>query len=192
MTRLAIVLSLLSIISVVSVFGLPSNITDQIVHQLEQSIALNKLPCVEDRDCNNHGACINQTICQCHPGWTEGKDANGASLGPCSYQQSTKKSAFLFSLFLGVFGADWFYLSHKTTFYIVVGLVKLLFGILSVFGTPAFKFGVKLPQDDNLLFRARVLVLFINLLTVVWWVVDWARILADKFPDGNGMPLSPW
>lgn len=23
----------------------------------------------------------------------------------------------------------------------------------------------------------------------IWWFVDWIRVLADAFPDGNGVPL---
>jgi hypothetical protein len=26
----------------------------------------------------------------------------------------------------------------------------------------------------------------------IWWIVDWARILADVFNDGNGAPLQPY
>jgi TM2 domain-containing membrane protein YozV len=26
----------------------------------------------------------------------------------------------------------------------------------------------------------------------LWWFIDWIRILADAFDDGNGMPLGPW
>lgn len=26
----------------------------------------------------------------------------------------------------------------------------------------------------------------------IWWLVDWIRILADGFPDGNGEELKPW
>jgi len=26
----------------------------------------------------------------------------------------------------------------------------------------------------------------------IWWIVDWARILADDFPDGNDKPIGDW
>jgi hypothetical protein len=26
-------------------------------------------------------------------------------------------------------------------------------------------------------------------ISLAWWVIDWARILANKFPDGNGVKL---
>jgi TM2 domain-containing membrane protein YozV len=26
----------------------------------------------------------------------------------------------------------------------------------------------------------------------IWWLVDWIRLLANAFLDGNGMPLSDW
>lgn len=36
----------------------------------------------------------------------------------------------------------------------------------------------------------------VKLLTIgcggIWWLVDWIRILADGFPDGNGVALGPW
>ena len=27
---------------------------------------------------------------------------------------------------------------------------------------------------------------------LIWWIVDWIRILCDTFPDGNGHELKPW
>lgn len=186
------VLSILSIISIVSVFGLPTNTSDQVVPLVQEKSDKLEFICAGENDCNHHGVCINKTVCRCDPGWIEGKDAAGIPLGPCSYKQSTKKSAFLFSIFLGSFGADWFYLSRKTALYIVVGIVKLLFGLLSFPSIPAMKYGIEPPQDQATSFRMRVVISFINLVTIVWWIVDWARILANKFPDGNGVPLLPW
>ncbi|KAI8804997.1 hypothetical protein BJ742DRAFT_741721 [Cladochytrium replicatum] len=26
----------------------------------------------------------------------------------------------------------------------------------------------------------------------IWWLVDWIRILAGSFPDGNGVPIGDW
>lgn len=26
----------------------------------------------------------------------------------------------------------------------------------------------------------------------IWWLVDWIRLLANAFDDGNGMPLQDW
>ena len=185
-------LAIFSIILIVNSFGLPSNLTNQVVVQLEEKITEIEITCINETDCNNHGVCINGTVCQCEPGWTESKNAAGVPLGPCSYKQSTKKSAFLFSLLLGFFGADWFYLSRKTTFYIFVGIGKLLFGIVSFLVTPTLKFGIEFPQNETMSFRVNTLLIFVNVVTTVWWIVDWARILANKFPDGNGIPLLPW
>lgn len=185
-------LAILSIILIVNIFGLPSNNINQVVLQIQENITQVEFTCTDQKDCNNHGVCINGTVCQCETGWTEGKYATELSLGPCSYKQSTKKSAFLFSLLLGFFGADWFYLSRKTTFYIVVGIGKLLFGIATFLVTPTLKYGIEFPQNETTSFRVNSLVVFANVVTTVWWIVDWARILANKFPDGNGMPLSPW
>jgi len=69
--------------------------------------------------------------------------------------QYSKLAAFLVSFFVGVLGADWFYLSAGSAAYIVAGIFKLI---------TAGGFGV-------------------------WWLVDWIRVLADTFPDGNGISL---
>ena len=61
--------------------------------------------CNSDAECNN-GQCSDQKECECNLGFV---NYNGKA---CSYEQKNKITAFLLSLFLGNFGADWFYLSQ--------------------------------------------------------------------------------
>jgi hypothetical protein len=73
----------------------------------------------------------------------------------------------------------------------VVGIIKFL--LISSAGLCCCKiswdiFGIK-DKCAKMLGPCRcafAIVLF------VWWVVDWARILTDEFPDGNNRPLIPW
>ena len=111
-----------------------------------------KLICSIDNNCAYpNGQCIlNQCICS--KGWII-IDQSG-----CTYQQKSKLTAFLLSFFVGIFGADWFYLSVSNGVYIIVGLIKLI--TLGACG--------------------------------IWWIIDWIRLLANAFPDGNGIPLQDW
>jgi len=114
--------------------------------------------CVDNSECNYpKGKCVEYTtdlsICNCKDGYLHKSYDE-----PCTYHQKDKVASFLFSLFLGEFGADYFYLHRGNGGYIAAGIFKLVtIGGLGV-----------------------------------WWLVDWIRILADTFNDGNGLPLSPW
>ena len=51
----------------------------------------------------------------------------------CSYRAKNKKEAFLYSLFLGILGVDWFYLAAGNRGFMCVGAFKLLtFGGLGI------------------------------------------------------------
>ena len=169
-----------------------SNLTAPIVHQNEQLVINKVFTCVDDTSCNGHGKCINNTVCQCDPGWITIQDVNGVDQGACSYKQLKKKTAFLISLFLGYFGGDWFYLAQASTLYIIVGIVKLAVDILGCVLSLAAKYRTSASGNESLSFTMSTTITFINLLSLAWWIVDWARILSDKFPDGRGNSLMPW
>jgi hypothetical protein len=82
--------------------------------------------------------------------------------GSCNYNQKSKLVAFLVSFFAGEFGADWFYLCSNN------GYTNAGYVVAGVF---------KLLSAGCLM---------------VWWLVDWIRILCNVFPDGNMMPLQNW
>jgi hypothetical protein len=48
-------------------------------------------------------------------------------------------------------------------------------------------------KDNEVQAKARLIMAaflaVVELTMVIWWFVDWIRILTDSFPDGNGVPL---
>ena len=74
--------------------------------------------CDDNANCNN-GHCVNQT-CVCDSGYKTLTDKL------CGYKQREKVTAFLISIFVGVTGADWFYLARGNIAYIVAGVFKLI------------------------------------------------------------------
>jgi len=148
-------------------------------------------PCSTDADCG-HGQCSAET-CQCNLGFT---NFGGQA---CSYEQKNKVTAFLLSLFLGNFGADWFYLAQENSNYTWAGAVKLMTGLFffvsSCFMCCAQICFAKLNESKvGLLVRLVVggLALVFSLVNLIWYFIDWIRILADAFPDGNHVGLKPW
>ena len=113
----------------------------------------------------------------------------------CKYQQKKKLVAFVLSFLLGTFGADWFYLAAGSTTYIIVGVVKLLTGIIGI-GLPCvMSCAGCLRSDGSKICLFVVIVIVIILSTtcnVVWWLADWIRILVGSFKDGNGVGLLDW
>ena len=94
----------------------------------------------------------------------------------CGYRGRSKLAAFLFSLFLGFLGMDWFYLSFGTATYTVAGIFKIIVLLRR-----------KMTAIDDLCYILPGYLLCI--FPVIWYLGDLIRILGDSFPDGNGMPL---
>jgi len=93
---------------------------------------------------------------------------------PEDYWQQSQLTAFLISFFVGEFGIDWFVLSRGNGWYIVAGIFKIFIG----------GGGISISAQG----RSRWGITGIGL----WWLIDWIRILANAFPDGNGVPLKGW
>ncbi|KAI8815101.1 hypothetical protein BJ742DRAFT_782339 [Cladochytrium replicatum] len=81
--------------------------------------------CTVDYECGK-GSCVKfgnyTSYCICQKNWKD--DGRSA----CSYEQTSKLTAFLVSLFVGPLGVDWFLLSKGKASYIVAGVFKLLTG----------------------------------------------------------------
>lgn len=106
----------------------------------------------------------------------------------CSYQQRSKTTALLISIYSGIFGADWFYLSRGRSGYIVVGICKLIISCGCCSGWPLLMLGAHRLSDIIITIGYIISMLF-SLISLAWWIIDWTRILANKFPDGNGIEL---
>ncbi|CAF3496390.1 unnamed protein product [Adineta steineri] len=152
-------------------------------------VTINHTDSIHDTKCNGHGRWrVNETKCECDPGWKIPSNTNDTAQD-CTYKQRSKKTAFCLSFFLGTFGADWFYLSRSSFAYIIVGLLKLLLGCGCCSAWPLTYFGSENQNTEAIKLKFRGVSTFITLLAFVWWIVDWARILGNKFADGNGEAL---
>ncbi len=150
-------------------------------------------PCSTNSICNN-GVCENGT-CVCFSGYVTYKNS------PCSYEQKQKLTAFLLSFFSGTFGADWFYLARGNSGYLVAGCFKLITGLVLLVG---ICFGcctsicmlIDRPSVKKIGFCLTVSIgipiIVCSLINVIWCTVDWIRVLADGFKDGNGVSLQNW
>lgn len=146
---------------------------------IKLNIPTNASLCISNNDCPSNSWC-NQNKCQCIRGWlTWHKNQK------CSYKQASRFSSFLTSLIIGGAGFDWFILSRENSLYVLTGLLKLLISIASYIWTG---FAV-INKTESSMFVASCFSLNLSLIAIIWWIVDWIRILFNKFPDGNGAPL---
>lgn len=139
--------------------------------------------CRNDDDCGDHGRCRNSK-CVCDEGYITWEDPS-----PCSYRQESKLTAFLVSFFVGALGIDWFVLSKGSAKYIAAGVGKLILSCGCCAGICSFV-GDSLKESVGSICSCISALLSCG--SAVWYFVDWIRILANAFPDGNGAPLKPW
>lgn len=137
--------------------------------------------CFDDFECGR-GFCQGY-ICHCYRGFITWR-----SMQSCRYEQRTKLTAFLLSFFLGIFGADWFYLSRRMTKYIIVGMMKLLVALGCIIGWPIFILKCS-KNEHRFVLLINIINVLLSLTSFLWWLTDWIRILANIFLDGHGAPL---
>lgn len=137
-----------------------------------------KPECTLDSDCFEHSTCRNGK-CTCDKGWLTWRNSR-----PCSYEQRSKTVALIVSILLGSLGVDWFVLARGTGNYIFAGIMKLLVSSGCI--------GIPLLASEKVRAECGCCAPLLSLGGLIWWIVDWARILADSFHDGNGAPLASW
>ena len=171
----------------------------------EKPVNIEKL-CKKNNLCNN-GTCTlisSITSCRCDKPYV---DHQGQA---CAEKGNSMLSAFLLSFFLGGLGADWFYMSSGDSFYIFIGIIKLVtifllplsfcwfwrLGILSkwILDTYSYTDTNKTGCAWIILFCVLPGMMVVVVMTgSVWWVVDWARVVDEgrmvKWTDGRGVAL---
>jgi len=187
------VISALTFISLLNVNSAPTDTTPVaiLVDPIVETIVNKPRECSKDADCNDHEHCLNGSICACNRGWATHVNIND-SISYCSYQQRSKQKAFFLSLFSGVFGIDWFYLSRGDFGYIIAGILKLLLAFGCCGSWLLTYFGPELQNSESVKSKLRGVSTCFSLLAFAWWIVDWLRILGNRFPDGRGAGLTPW
>jgi hypothetical protein len=135
--------------------------------------------CISDKYCNMHGKCKDGN-CVCEKGWITWCNSR-----QCSYKQSSKIIAFLVSFIMGIAGIDWFVLSRKDSLYILCGILKFLIAAGCCIWSPL----AAKSKSSSATTAASCLSVSLTLISFIWWIVDWIRILVNSFPDGNGAPL---
>ena len=136
-----------------------------------------RLNCTSDDDCPKNSICRRQN-CVCEKGWLTWPKRK-----PCSYEQRSKSIALVVSILLGGLGVDWFVLARGSGSYILAGIIKMLMSS----GCCAVASLLKRNGEMALCWN-----IVLGIASLVWWIVDWVRILVDRFPDGNGAPLVSW
>lgn len=140
--------------------------------------------CTDDLQCG-YGYC-HAYSCQCYRGYI-----TWYYMDICSYEQRSKSTAFLVSFFVGYLGVDWFVLSRGNAGYVVVGVVKMFLLFAACF-TWFLSAKNRSEKSRNRRFLPLVAAIVLTSVSVIWWLTDWIRVLADVFYDGYGAPLQPW
>ena len=183
---------MVSIGCLVNVYGLPTNASEAVIGFGADILKTEPaLRCNVDQDCSGHGRCMNETGCVCDRGWTTVNYLNDTATA-CAYQQRSKPTAFVLSLILGPVGADWFYLSRKNLAYIIIGIFKLLVGCGCCTSWPLRHFGSASQSSEVGKVKLQYIASSLTLTSIIWWIVDVIRILANRFPDGRGVELLGW
>ena len=140
--------------------------------------------CTEDSECGT-GFCW-AYMCQCYSGYI-----TWDFMETCAYQQRKKSTAFFVSFFVGTFGVDWFVLSRGNAGYIIAGIIKMIISLGCCIGWP-FVFFSRQRKFGQYVVLGSFISAILTTAALIWWLIDWIRILADAFYDGNGVPLQPW
>lgn len=140
--------------------------------------------CSTDSECGL-GYC-RAYMCECYRGYI-----TWYFMETCAYEQRTKLTAFLVSFFVGTLGIDWFVLSRGNAGYIIAGIIKLIISFGCCIGWPLILVSAA-KKSRNYIVTGNVINVIFTAISVIWWLTDWIRILANVFRDGNGAPLQPW
>ena len=147
----------------------------------------NTLQCEDPyRDCNGHGFCFDdfksdafRSGCHCFDGFATFHPRIAGT--QCNYARKNQSTAFLLSLFLGVFGAGRFYVGRWLT-----ATMKCIGALAISAGCSAGCYAMALPEMS-----AAVVCCYV-ITVVVWWIVDIILFACNAVSDGNGVQLAPW
>lgn len=142
--------------------------------------------CNNTADCNFNGECYNN-VCHC--------DTNYATLdptAPCDYTRKSQWASFFLALFLGEFGAGFFYVGNITygmlswmpMFVLIPVCCMACFGALHMDfdGGCAACFG----------FLGIAVAFGMALFGLAWYIYQIVVMAQNSMNDSNGIALAPW
>ena len=147
-------------------------------------VSVSAQTCNSTEDCSNNGLCSNNQ-CNCLSEYITHESIIG-----CNYHQKSRLTSFMLELFLGEFGADWFYLARKE--FTVPVIVFTLF--LACCVAPYYKTLRKEHYDDDTLKMGCTMCLYLLILLTVlgFWLHGVIVIGIETAKDSNGVSIGDW
>ncbi len=107
-----------------------------------------------------------------------------------NYKSKSRLIAFTLSFAFGILGVDWFYLSAGSLTYVIIGIIKMIFGVIGLV-IPCFLRCLR--SDGSNIIGLSIFIIFVFSMTIStfsWWIADLFRISNNMFKDGNNQNLS--
>jgi len=140
--------------------------------------------CNNTEDCSNNGLCSNNQ-CHCFSGYITHESVVG-----CNYRQKSRLTAFMLELFLGEFGAGWFYLDRNE--FAIPVIVLTLFLVCCV--APLYKTLKSEHVDEDTLKMSCTMCLYLLILLTVlgFWLHGVIVTGNGDAKDSNGVSVGDW
>lgn len=132
-------------------------------------------------DCNYNGFCGTHNQCRCFSNYVTHDSATG-----CNYHQKSRLTAFLLELFLGEFGAGWFFLG-RIDFAV---LILVLTVVLACCFKPAY-YSMK-ESNENGMAVAACLACGVGLTIFALWLHGMIMTGTGLATDSNGVAVGDW
>lgn len=155
------------------------------------------ISCESSFDCSDNGECNTQTgNCSCMESFDTFTELSSSSSAPsfqCNYEKKEQLTAFLLSLFLGIFGAEHFYLGNTDR-----GITKLCFSLFCFIGNIIiFSISRCCGKDKQYLieFVGRYEAIYLGcgfVFMLLWFIQDLILIGTLGISDANGISLKSW
>lgn len=139
--------------------------------------------CKDNSSCSFNGHCINSTHCICNELYTTVLNSTTQNF-QCNYNQRSKQTAFLISLFLGPTGMEHLYIGNYS-----LAILKLIIPFcLIILGTIVFIFGKK-KENLKAVILGKVFEFSATIIIIIWWVIDLVLIACNIYNDENNISL---
>lgn len=153
------------------------------LEQVMENTTQSSFFCLDEKDCNNHGKCLDNKECICDAYYiTVPNSTNNTS--QCNYELLSKQTFFVTAFFFGTLGVDYFYIGK-----IGMGILKLMLPLLFFMcGVLIYSIG-KSKDSSKVMLTGKMTELFGTVMLIVIWIVNLAMILSNYYKDENEIGL---